>query len=231
MACDRFGFRITAIIGTVITALGLILTSFVTMFPLMYVTYSIIAGLGYGFLYNSSLLVVLAYFVKRRSIAVGIFTSASSAGLLVVSQSNAALLREFGWRTTFRIMAAVMALSFIGSLTFRPISEEQSPEKEKMVESERYKEKSNELEAAKETSDQPETDKNATKYSLISDNLFHSTKELSGNGDSNKNSECVQNHNRSKTIPLFKNKRFVVFTCSAALACFMYFNFLVHMVS
>ena len=65
---NRFGFRTTAIAGGLILSVSLLASSFVDNFWIFFMLFSIMAGLGSGMSYHSSLLVVLRHFVKWRSL-------------------------------------------------------------------------------------------------------------------------------------------------------------------
>lgn len=189
----------------------------------MYLTYSIVTGIGYGLLYTSSLLAVIAHFVKRRSVAVGVVSSACSAGLLVVTQSNRILLREFGWRFVFRVMAAVTVLSFIGSLSFHHKTKDKSLDEElkDMVDTTRSKTTSN---AQRIIINDP-----SRGNSFLTSNLqVQCEKESSISYDSARHE---QKPSKSKTLLLLKNKPFMMLTFSAVIAGLMYFTFIVHVVS
>ena len=118
--CTRVGCRITALLGALLVTTGFVLSSIVTNLSLMFLTYSVIAGIGYNFILMANFLIVLKYFVKRRAIAVGIATSATCCGILVSSQSNTALLENFGLEKTFRAMAITMCVPFLCAFTFDP---------------------------------------------------------------------------------------------------------------
>ena len=87
---------------------------------LMFVTYSSMVGIGFCFVYIAGTLVVIKYFVKRRTFVVGLIASASCAGVLLTSKSNSALLETFGLINTFRAMAISMGISFLCACVFDP---------------------------------------------------------------------------------------------------------------
>ena len=199
----------------------------------MYLTYSVVTGLGYGFVYNVTLLVALASFVKWRAVAVGFISSANSAGLLVVSQTNSVYLREFGWRVTFRIMAAMMVLSLLCSLAFRPFAQ-------------KHNQKAGDTRWDNENNHGPTSNTHAAKSQTdgyrknSTENLSSPLVALRSNGDSPPNKEHInceegrcseQTQNKFRTVSLFQNRRFMIFTSSATVVCLPYFMFIVHVVS
>ncbi|KAJ7379455.1 hypothetical protein OS493_015236, partial [Desmophyllum pertusum] len=65
---DRFSYRFTAILGSLSGLIGFFLASLSSKLWMMYPTYGLMSGFGFRIIYNSSMLVVLDYFVKRRSL-------------------------------------------------------------------------------------------------------------------------------------------------------------------
>lgn len=107
----RFGFRFTAISGALLLSISFIATSFVNNFWLFFVLFSIPTGLGSAASYHCAILVVLRRFVKWRSVAVGILSSASSVGMFVMAQITEALLSKYGLRNALRGWALLFFLT------------------------------------------------------------------------------------------------------------------------
>lgn len=107
----RFGFRLTAISGALLLSISFIATSFVNNFWLFFVLFSIPTGLGSAASYHCAILVVLRRFVKWRSVAVGILSSASSVGMFVMAQITEALLSKYGLRNALRGWALLFFLT------------------------------------------------------------------------------------------------------------------------
>ena len=126
--CDRFGCRITGFLGGLLCMTSLLCSSFVHSLSLMYLTYSLVLGLGGCFLYNSYYLVIALYFKKKLSIATGIVAMGSSLGITFQGPLLQTLLDSFGWRGTFRIMSISFALASLLSLSFNPNVQENSAE-------------------------------------------------------------------------------------------------------
>ena len=108
---NRFGFRTTAICGTLLLSTSLCASSFVDNFWLFFVLFSILAGLGSSASYHCSILVVLRHFVKWRSLAVGIIASTSSVGMFVMAQITEALLSKYGLKNGLRGWAIMFFLT------------------------------------------------------------------------------------------------------------------------
>ena len=118
---NRLGCRLTAIIGGISCASGLLLSSLASSVYVMYVTYSILFGFGGSCLYLSSYVITSQYFDKNHSIATGITASGSGLGILSVAPMLQSLLDSFGWRKTYRIIAGIISVVCVLCLTFDPI--------------------------------------------------------------------------------------------------------------
>ena len=118
---DRFGYRFTAILGSLSGIVGFLLATLSSKLWMLYLTYGVLSGFGYRMIYNSSTLVVVDYFVKWRSLAVGIVASATAVGMLVMSQVTEVLLNAFGWQATLRGFAALYFVCGLCATVFVPL--------------------------------------------------------------------------------------------------------------
>ena len=122
--CDRFGCRITCFLGGTLCIAGLVSTSLVQSFTMMYFTYSALYGLGTCLICNPCFLVLVKYFTDKLSLATGVVSLGAGVGVLYTGPLLQVLLDSFEWRNTFSIMAATYALVCILSLSFNPHVEE-----------------------------------------------------------------------------------------------------------
>ena len=116
--CDRVGCRVTNFIGGTLCVTGLVLTSFSHSLNVMYFTHSLVFGFGVCFIYNCSYLVIAQYFKENLSMATGIVALGASVGVLFTGPLLQVLLDSFGWRGTYRVVAACFTLVCILSLTY-----------------------------------------------------------------------------------------------------------------
>ena len=119
---DRFSYRFTAILGSLSGIIGFLLATLSSKLWMMYLTYGLMSGFGYRMIFNSSMLVVLDYFVKWRSLAVGIVASATAVGMFVMSQVTEVLLKTFGWQATLRAFASLYFVCGLLSTVFVPLN-------------------------------------------------------------------------------------------------------------
>lgn len=118
---DRTSYRFTAVLGSLAGIIGFSLASLSSKLWMMYLAYGLLSGFSFGMLYNSSTLVVVQYFVRRRSLAVGIVTSATAVGILAITQITQVLVREFGWRGALRGFAVLYFVCGLCSTVFVPL--------------------------------------------------------------------------------------------------------------
>ena len=119
---NRFGFRATAILGSVSSLIGVGLASFSAQLWMMYPTYGFLTGFGNTTIYSTSMLVVLKYFVKWRSVAVGLVASATSVAVFAMTQFVQALLSAFGWRWAMRGIASLFLMCGLCSVLYLPVN-------------------------------------------------------------------------------------------------------------
>ena len=110
MLADRFGPRGVCLAGALCLAAGLALAANAPSVGLLYLTYSIGAGLGIGLSYVPSVAAVQQAFVQHRALASGIAVSGVGAGNLVMPLAAAWLIGLVGWRHAYLALAAAMLL-------------------------------------------------------------------------------------------------------------------------
>ena len=120
---NRFGFRISTILGCLSCSAGLAMGSFVPNIVTFYVAFSLPFAVGLSLIYVSSPIVATHYFTKRRSIALGLVTAGQGLGTMILGPSLQALAGILDWRNTFRIHAGFLAFaSMIGFFLHQGIS-------------------------------------------------------------------------------------------------------------
>lgn len=98
------------------------MTSFVRSFPLLFLTYGVVFGLGASFSYFASIAGLTSYFKMRLSLAYGITLAGSGAGTPVMVVLLEYMIKRWGWRATFQILSAIITTVFVGGLTYLPIN-------------------------------------------------------------------------------------------------------------
>ena len=118
---ERFSYRFTALVGSTAGIVGFFLGSLSSKLWMMYLTYGVLSGVGYIMIYNSSFLIVLQYFVKWRSMAVGLVASAPAMSLFVMTRITQSLLTKFGWHGAILGFALLHVVCAFCSATFAPL--------------------------------------------------------------------------------------------------------------
>ena len=101
---QSIGFRRVAFLGTVIFCLSFLLSSFAHEIWVLYLTYGLLSGIGASFMFTSSITVLPFVFKKRLATASGIVMAGNSLFTMSLGPMNEYLLREYGLRTTLRLL-------------------------------------------------------------------------------------------------------------------------------
>jgi MFS transporter, OFA family, oxalate/formate antiporter len=107
---DKWGARRLAVVGMIVTGLGLALASVASTLVEVYAAYGLGVGLGIGLSYVPVLGVMQRWFVRRRGFASGIGVAGIGVGTLVMPPVAAFLINTFGWRETYLILGVFAAI-------------------------------------------------------------------------------------------------------------------------
>ncbi|XP_065084879.1 monocarboxylate transporter 12-like [Ochlerotatus camptorhynchus] len=118
---NRWGFRTVTIMGAVIASIGFALSYYGTSLEYLYITYGVVGGIGFCFIYVPSVITVGYYFEKWRALATGIALCGSGVGTFVFAPLSAMLIEKFGWRGALLAQSAIILLCAIFGCFFRPI--------------------------------------------------------------------------------------------------------------
>ncbi|VVC91669.1 uncharacterized protein LOC126970452 [Leptidea sinapis] len=116
-----FSYRKVCFVGSVICALGLLLTAPANSMAHILATYSIMGGFGVGLASASSFVSLNHYFSKKRGQAVGLSMAGTGFGLMVMPQLVRLLLGEYGFRWTVVILGALAFHAVLGSTLLQPV--------------------------------------------------------------------------------------------------------------
>ncbi|XP_013386020.1 monocarboxylate transporter 9 [Lingula anatina] len=105
---DRFGCRVTAMLGGAIAAVGLFLSVFATSLMYLYVSFGIITGFGFGINCFASVFIVGLSFERRRSLAMGISIAGIGAGMMTQPYIIEYLVETYGWRGSLLIQSGFL---------------------------------------------------------------------------------------------------------------------------
>lgn len=121
---EKYSCRFVTVLGVLLSAVGLALTSFAENVIIYFFTYGLMGGFGSCCIRTSSFLVMARYFHKRKPLATGILTAGGGLGLFIFAPLTQVFLDHFGLQNTFRILAGIVLLSGLCALTYDPCVEE-----------------------------------------------------------------------------------------------------------
>jgi MFS family permease len=131
MAVNKFGAKFTIIVGNLLTAAGLGSLYFVNNLWQLYLVYIFIgATAGFGG-YISCTTLANNWFIGKRSLAMSVITAAAGGGGLFFPPLITTLIKAFGWRASWLILAALVTVfTIIAGLLIRnrPEDKGQLPE-------------------------------------------------------------------------------------------------------
>ncbi|KAL6268469.1 hypothetical protein P5V15_001602 [Pogonomyrmex californicus] len=119
---DKFGIQTTTFVGGAIASIGLLLSSLLThKVEWLYLTYSVMFGLGASLAYTPSLAILGHYFKKYLGLVNGIVTAGSSIFTTLLPSLMELLIWRFGLEGTLRSMAVLTAIIMACAILFKPI--------------------------------------------------------------------------------------------------------------
>src|SRR5579872_4064834 len=98
---DRFGSRPLAVIGMLLTGLGLVAASAARTLTEVYLAYGLGVGVGVGCAYVPAIGAVQRWFTRRRGFASGLAVAGIGVGTLVMPPLASLLIGQLGWRGAY----------------------------------------------------------------------------------------------------------------------------------
>lgn len=142
---DRYGCRRVTVFGSILAAIGFVISAFVDNMETLFLTFGIMAGFGLSLCYVAAVVIVAYYFEKKRSLATGISVCGSGIGTFIFAPLTYCLLDEYGWRGTVLILAGFFLNMAVCGLLFRDLpwtatmNEERAKERKRKRERKRNK--------------------------------------------------------------------------------------------
>ncbi|KAH0616898.1 hypothetical protein JD844_028355 [Phrynosoma platyrhinos] len=118
---NQFGCRPVMLVGGLLASSGMILASFTTNIIELYLTAGMLTGLGMALNFQPSLIMLGAYFDKRRPLANGLAAAGSPVFLSALSPLGQVLMEKFGWRGGFLIMGGLLLNCCTCGAVMRPL--------------------------------------------------------------------------------------------------------------
>jgi MFS family permease len=101
---DRFGSKLFAVLGMILTGIGLGVASIAQSLIQVYAAYGLGVGLGIGCAYVPAVGAVQRWFLRRRGFASGLAVSGIGVGTLVMPPVALLLIDRLGWRETYLVL-------------------------------------------------------------------------------------------------------------------------------
>ncbi|KAG0057404.1 hypothetical protein BGZ83_010863 [Gryganskiella cystojenkinii] len=104
-AADRFGYRMTALLGTAVMALALVLASFAHQVWQLMLSQGVLFGIGASLVYYPAIGAPSHWFDAKRGLALGLAVSGTGLGGLGLAPATQALMDGVGVGWTLRVLA------------------------------------------------------------------------------------------------------------------------------
>ncbi|OWF41161.1 Monocarboxylate transporter 12 [Mizuhopecten yessoensis] len=125
----RYSYKTLICFGGLMAGGGLVLSSFATSYEVLYFTYGIITGIGYGMAFSPSVVMIADYFNKYRSTASGISLAGGGLGGMFFPYLIRYLLTEYGLHGALLVYGGIMWNICVCGLLIRPLKEYTSKSK------------------------------------------------------------------------------------------------------
>uniref|UniRef100_A0AC34PUL4 Major facilitator superfamily (MFS) profile domain-containing protein n=1 Tax=Panagrolaimus sp. JU765 TaxID=591449 RepID=A0AC34PUL4_9BILA len=120
---NRYDARKVVIAGCILTALSFVISTFAPNIFIFYLFFSLLGGIGFGFIYLPAIVVVGMYFESKRALATGIAVAGSGFGTFVMPFLCQKFVAMFDWQITLYIISALVLLCISCGLLYKPLPE------------------------------------------------------------------------------------------------------------
>ncbi|KAK7095355.1 hypothetical protein V1264_006775 [Littorina saxatilis] len=124
---DRFGIRRVAFLGGLLVFLGMLSSAFVSHLLLLYLTLGVLTGVGFGFTYSASIVILGHYFYRRIGLANAIVMCGASVFSIGYALLLPLLFEGFGLRNTLLCLCGVNSLLMLYACTWKPNGPPEAP--------------------------------------------------------------------------------------------------------
>ncbi|XP_077553395.1 monocarboxylate transporter 13-like [Haemaphysalis longicornis] len=117
----RYGCRPVAIVGSLLSSLGLFISIFATSIRFLYFSLGLATGLGFGLMLLPTSICGSTYFDRHRSLATGIMVCGSGVGTSVMAPVLEALIGLYGWKGALIICSGISLQGVVTGSLLRPL--------------------------------------------------------------------------------------------------------------
>ncbi|KAL3871116.1 hypothetical protein ACJMK2_039135 [Sinanodonta woodiana] len=202
--CHRFTIRFVVFIGSLLFALGVLVTGYAPNLTIVYILFGLLGGFGSSLVYVPSLIIVSQYFNKKRGLAIGLSSAGVGLGTLFIPPLFGILFDHYGFQGACLILSGIILNSVIAAFLFRPVVPVRS-----LISQTRKEQKNDNIHAEQELllqTDKPEFDANSSKPELCCIKTMTPEKEndipvIGRNSENVKsNKENLQNHRQKSKL-------------------------------
>ncbi|EDO41026.1 predicted protein [Nematostella vectensis] len=123
--CQRFGCRVTAMLGGGICAVSLFLSAFAVDLYLLYFTYGVLLGLGNSLCYTSALIALTLYFRRHIALANSLGFLGPALGIVILTPLLKHLFQTLSLRYVFFALSVIQIIIVAVGSAFRPFAQTQ----------------------------------------------------------------------------------------------------------
>uniref|UniRef100_A0A7E4ZSD8 MFS domain-containing protein n=1 Tax=Panagrellus redivivus TaxID=6233 RepID=A0A7E4ZSD8_PANRE len=149
---NHFGCNYVAIAGALIAALGFFTSALMPALPVIYFTFGIVGGVGFGLIFLPAVVIIGQYFSNRRALATGIAVCGSGIGTSVFSYVNPLILElcSNNWRFFMFAISGITCLCCVFGYFFKPLQPTGSQVKKAAAIAKQYMEQRHTLQNGRE---------------------------------------------------------------------------------
>ncbi|XP_046574283.1 monocarboxylate transporter 13-like [Haliotis rubra] len=118
---NKLGCRVTMVVGGLTSSSGLILSYFAPNIIVLYLTFGVIAGVGFGIAHLAAISSVTYYFERRRNMATGMAVMGVGVGTIAFPPLIRILVEDFTWKGSMLILAGLCLNLCVCAGLMRPI--------------------------------------------------------------------------------------------------------------
>ena len=115
---DRFSAKAVSLAGGCFLGLGCVLLSRITSAWQFYLIYGLVVSGGIGGAWPSLTATVPKWFLRRRGLMIGIVTSGTGLGTMIVPPLVSRLISAYGWRNAYIILGAFTLVLIVTAALF-----------------------------------------------------------------------------------------------------------------
>ncbi|XP_023334419.1 monocarboxylate transporter 12 [Eurytemora carolleeae] len=120
--CRRKSYRLTGVVGGLVTALGYLFSSFATQFHQLFISYGLVTGIGTAMVRDSAILMVGQYFKRKREYVEVMIVGSWGPGFCIMYPIINNAIRVVGWRLGLQAITGLVASAFILAIFYRSAS-------------------------------------------------------------------------------------------------------------